>query len=60
MEINELAAFGHATATVLFGCLAALMLSRWQDRPKAAFVALACGATAIWAGIDAEPLAGPA
>jgi len=26
MEINELAAFGHATATVLFGCLAALML----------------------------------
>ncbi len=52
MEINELAAFGHATATVLFGCLAALMLSRWQDRPKAAFVALACGATAIWAGIQ--------
>ncbi len=52
MEINELAAFGHATAAVLFGCLAALMLSRWQDRPKAAFVALACGATAIWAGIQ--------
>jgi len=52
MEINELAAIGHAMATVLFGCLAALMLSRWQDRPKAAFVALACGATTIWAGIQ--------
>jgi putative PEP-CTERM system histidine kinase len=52
MEINELAAIGHAVATVLFGCLSALMLSRWKDRPRAAFVALACGATAIWAGIQ--------
>jgi len=52
MEISELAAVGHATATALFACLSLLMLSRWKDRPKAAFVALASGATAIWAGVQ--------
>lgn len=50
MEINELAAVGHAIAAILFAILAALMLSRWKDRPKSAFVALASAATAIWAG----------
>ncbi|MFQ5549255.1 MAG: XrtA/PEP-CTERM system histidine kinase PrsK, partial [Woeseia sp.] len=52
MEINELAATGYAIATAMFACLSALMLSRWKSRPKAAFVALASGATAIWAGIQ--------
>ena len=52
MEINELAAIGYAVAMAMFGCLSALMLSRWKDRPKAAFVALAAGATAVWAGIQ--------
>ena len=36
----------------MFACLSMLMLSRWKNRPKAAFVALASGATAIWAGIQ--------
>jgi len=52
MEINELAAFGYAVATAAFAGLAALMLILWKDRPKAGFVALACGATAIWAGLQ--------
>ncbi len=52
MAINELAAVGYAIAMALFACLSVLMLSRWNDRPKAAFVALASGATAIWAGIQ--------
>ena len=52
MEINELAALGYALATVMFAGLAALMLSLWKDRPKAGFVALACSATAIWAGLQ--------
>ncbi len=51
MAINELAAVGYAIATAMFACLSVLMLSRWKNRPKAAFVALASGATAIWAGI---------
>jgi putative PEP-CTERM system histidine kinase len=52
MEINELAALGHTVAAVLFSILSALMLSRWNDRPKAAFVALAAAATAVWAAIQ--------
>lgn len=52
MEINELDAIGHAIATLLFACLCVLMLSRWKDRPKAAFIALASAATAVWAGIQ--------
>ncbi len=51
MAINELAAVGYAIATAMFAGLSVLMLSRWKNRPKAAFVALALGATAIWAGI---------
>lgn len=52
MEINELAALGHAVAAALFALLSALMLTRWKDRPKAAFVALAGAATATWAVIQ--------
>lgn len=52
MEINELAAFGHAISAVFFGVLAVLLLSWWKDRPNSAFIALASGATAIWAGIQ--------
>jgi len=52
MEINELAALGYAIAATAFAGLAALMLSLWKDRPKAGFVALACSATAIWAGLQ--------
>jgi len=52
MEFNELAAVGYAIGTAMFAVLAALMLSRWKNRPKAAFVALASGATAIWAGVQ--------
>ena len=47
MEINELAAIGHALAALFFVCLSGLMVGRWSDRPKAAFIALASGATAI-------------
>jgi len=53
MEINELAAIGHGLATTVFACLMLLMLTRWKDRPKAAFIALASGATAIWAAVQA-------
>jgi putative PEP-CTERM system histidine kinase len=52
MEINELAAIGHAIAAALFASLAALMLSHWRDRPKAGVIALACVATAIWSGVQ--------
>lgn len=52
MEINELAALGHAVAATLFSILSALMLTRWKDRPKAAFVALATAATAVWAAVQ--------
>ena len=52
MEINELAALGHTVAAVLFSILSVLMLSRWKDRPKAALVALAAAATAVWAAIQ--------
>ncbi len=53
MEINELAAFGYAAATVLFAMLAALMATVWNDRPKAGLVSLSCAATAIWAALHA-------
>jgi len=52
MVINELAAFGYAVATVVFGCLTALMLTLWADRPKAGLVALAEAATAAWAALQ--------
>jgi len=52
MEINELAAAGYAIGTAMFAVLSTLMLSRWKNQPKAAFVALASGATAIWAGVQ--------
>jgi len=53
MEINELAALGYIVAVVLFSILSALMLSRWKDRPRAAFIALASAATAVWATVQA-------
>jgi hypothetical protein len=53
MEINELAALGYIVAVVLFSILSALMLSRWKDRPRAAFIALANAATAVWATVQA-------
>jgi len=52
MEINELAALGHGLAAGGFSLLMVLLLSRWSDRPKAAFIALASGATAIWAVVQ--------
>ncbi len=52
MEINEIAAAGYALATAAFGLLCALTLSVWRARPKAGFVALACGATAVWAALQ--------
>jgi len=51
--INELAAIGHGLATAIFAVLAVLMASRWKDRPKAAFIAMASGATAIWSAVQA-------
>jgi len=53
MVINELAAIGHGLATAIFAVLAVLMASRWKDRPKAAFIAMASGATAIWSAVQA-------
>jgi putative PEP-CTERM system histidine kinase len=53
MEINELAALGHGLATVMFASLTVLMLSRWKNRPKAAFIALAAAASTIWAAVQA-------
>ena len=53
MEINELAALGYIVAVVLFSILSSLMLSRWKDRPRAAFIALASAATAVWATVQA-------
>ena len=52
MEINELAALGHGLAAGVFALLMMLMLSRWKDRPKAGFIALASGATAAWAAVQ--------
>jgi len=52
MDITDLAATGNGLATAAFGSLAVLMLSRWKDRPKAAFIALAASATAIWAAVQ--------
>ena len=52
MEINELASLGYAIATLVFAILAVSMTTLWSDRPKAGFVALACGATAIWAALQ--------
>ena len=53
MEINELAAIGHGLATAIFTVLMILMVSRWKNRPKAAFIAMAAAATAIWAAVQA-------
>jgi putative PEP-CTERM system histidine kinase len=53
MEINELASLGYAIATLLFALLAISMSTFWRERPKAGFVGLACGATAIWAALQA-------
>ena len=52
MEINELAALGHGLAAAVYVCLTILMLGRWRDRPKAAFIAMASGATAFWATVQ--------
>jgi len=49
MEINELAATGYAVATVTFTTLSVLLITRWNDRPKAGLVALGAASTAVWA-----------
>ena len=53
MEINELASFGYSVAAVMFAILSVSMTTLWSERPKAGFVALACGATTIWAALQA-------
>lgn len=53
MDVTNFAATGHALAATAFVVLAVLMLSRWKDRPKAAFIALSASATAIWAMVQA-------
>ena len=53
MEISELASSGYAVAAVLFAILSISMTTLWSERPKAGFVALACGATTIWAALQA-------
>lgn len=53
MEINEVASFGYAVAAAMFAILSVSMTTLWSERPKAGFVALACGATTIWAVLQA-------
>jgi putative PEP-CTERM system histidine kinase len=51
METNDLAAAGYATATIAFGLLLALLLSRWKNSTTSRDFAGATGASALWGAI---------
>lgn len=51
METNVFAAIGYCTAMTVFGLLTVLLLSRWKSGYKSQVLAVACGATALWAAV---------
>lgn len=51
METNEIAAIGYAIAMMVFAPLTGLLLSRWKNSPTSQILAVAAGATMIWASI---------